>query len=32
MKLWNALTDDARDFLLIAGFFLECYFLFVVMS
>ena len=30
MKYWDSLTDDAKDFLLIAGFLLEFYLLFVV--
>lgn len=32
MKLWNALSDDAKDLLLIAGFFLEAWFLFGVLA
>lgn len=32
MKWWDALTDDAKDTLLIAGFMVECYVLFVVMA
>ena len=32
MKWWDALTDDAKDLLLIAGFFLEAYVLFVLMA
>lgn len=32
MKLWDSLTDDAKDTLLIAGFFVECYVLFVVLA
>ena len=32
MKLWNSLSDDAQDFLLIAGFIVEAYVLFVVMA
>lgn len=32
MRLWDSLPDDAKDFLLIAGFFVECYVLFVVMA
>lgn len=32
MKWWNALTDDAQDALLIAGFFLEAYLLFGVLA
>lgn len=32
MKWWDALTDDAKDTLLIGGFLVECYVLFVVMA
>lgn len=32
MKIWDSLTDDAKDTLLIAGFLLEAWFLFVVMA
>lgn len=32
MKYWNALSDDAQDTLLIAGFILEAWFLFGVMA
>ena len=32
MKIWNALSEDAQDALLIAGFLLEAWFLFVVMA
>ena len=32
MKIWDALTDDAKDFLLIAGFFLEAWLLFGVLA
>ena len=32
MKWWDALTDDAKDALLIAGFLIESYVLFVVMA
>ena len=32
MKYWNALTDDAKDTLLIVGFLIECYVLFGVMA
>jgi hypothetical protein len=31
MKYWNALSDDAQEFLLIVGFLLEAWFLFGVM-
>ena len=32
MKWWDALTDDAKDTLLIGGFLIECYLLFGVMA
>ena len=32
MKIWNALSDDAQDALLIAGFLIEAWFLFGVMA
>lgn len=32
MKIWDSLTDDAKDMLLIAGFLIESYVLFVVMA
>ena len=32
MKIWNALSEDAQDFLLIAGFFVEAWFLFGVLA
>ena len=32
MKLWNALSDDAKDMLLIAGFMVELYVLFGVLA
>jgi hypothetical protein len=32
MKIWNALTQDAQDALLVLGFFIECYILFWVMA
>ena len=32
MKFWDALTDEAKDWLLMIGFFVECYVLFVVMA
>ena len=32
MRLWDSLTDDAKDFLLIAGFMVELYVLFVVLA
>ena len=32
MKWWDALTDDAKDTLLIGGFLIECYVLFGVMA
>jgi hypothetical protein len=32
LKLWDSLTDDAKDFLLIAGFMVEFYVLFMVMA
>lgn len=32
MKWWDMLTDDAKDTLLIGGFLVECYLLFVVMA
>lgn len=32
MKYWNALTDEAQDALLIAGFFVAYGFLFLVMT
>ena len=32
MKYWNALSDDAQDALLIAGFILEAWFLFGVLA
>lgn len=32
MKWWDALTDDAKDTLLIAGFFIEAYLLFGVLA
>ena len=32
MKWWDALTDDAKDTLLIGGFILECYLLFGVLA
>ena len=32
MKWWDALTDDAKDTLLIGGFFVECYVLFLVLA
>ena len=32
MKYWNALSEDAQDTLLIAGFLLEAWFLFGVMA
>jgi hypothetical protein len=32
MKWWDMLTDDAKDTLLIGGFLVECYVLFVVMA
>ncbi len=31
-KWWDALTEDAQDTLLIAGFLIEAYVLFVVMA
>jgi len=31
MKIWNALTDEAQDALLVIGFLIECYVLFWVM-
>lgn len=32
MKYWNALSEDAQDTLLIAGFILEAWFLFGVLA
>ena len=32
MKYWNALSDDVQDFLLIAGFLVEAWFLFGVLA
>jgi hypothetical protein len=32
MKWWDALTDDAKDMLLIGGFIIECYVLFGVLA
>ena len=32
MKIWNALSEDAQDTLLIAGFLLEAWFLFGVLA
>lgn len=32
MKYWNALSEDAQDTLLIAGFLLEAWFLFGVLA
>ena len=32
IKLWNSLSDDAQDTLLIAGFILEAWFLFGVLA
>ena len=32
MKYWNALSEDAQDTLLIAGFIIEAWFLFGVMA
>ncbi len=32
MKIWNALTEDAQDTLMIVVFLLECYILFGVMA
>ena len=32
MKWWDALTDDAKDTLLIGGFIIECYLLFGVLA
>ena len=32
MKWWDMLTDDAKDTLLIGGFLVEYYVLFVVMA
>ena len=32
MKIWNALSEDAQDTLLIAGYLLEAWFLFGVMA
>ena len=32
MKYWNMLSDDAQDFLLIAGFVVEAWLLFGVMA
>lgn len=32
MKWWEALTDDAKDTLLIGGFIIECYLLFGVLA
>ena len=32
MKWWDALTDDAKDTLLIGGFLIECYLLFGVLA
>lgn len=28
MKIWNALTDEAQDAILVIGLLLECYILF----
>lgn len=32
MKYWNALSEDAQDALLIAGFLIEAWFLFGVLA
>jgi hypothetical protein len=32
MKLWNALSEDAQDMLMIAAFLVEAWFLFVVLA
>lgn len=32
IKLWNSLTEDAQDALLVVGFLVECYVLFGVMA
>ena len=32
MKIWDSLTDDAKDMLLIAGFMVELYVLFGVLA
>ena len=31
MKIWNALTEEGQEFVLIAGFILECWILFGIM-